>query len=345
MEKIVAKFSVKIFLISLVVLLCSQNVFAEKRFPYMGRVNGSRVNVRGGAGLNFGILTQLKQGEDVVIIEETDEWCKMKLPHGCSAWVFAKLIKNGKVNRDTINVRSGPGSNYAVLANLLRGESVFVLDDIGEWVKIEPPVNAGAWAYKQYITYLAPVDDYQDWLKKEKKAQVEFKELEAFRKEELFKSIEDIDFELLIEKYETFIEEYPTFPETKQAENRILDTKAKQEVAMKTLGPLYQPKDRNLKPEKVIITKEKERKPKEKSYSGKLLKLKKEVEGNVYYLKSSGFLFSRKLCILKADNVDLSSLENRKITILGKEISRTKGNIPIVELLDIDLKDHIGEDF
>lgn len=108
------------------------------------------VNVRGQAYINSEIVTHLKRGDVVTVIEEvtrkakSDEpgrWAKIALPAGTVVWVNTQFI-----NADTkavipkkLNVRSGPGENYSVLGRIEKGTVLKTLDTKGDWTKVEAP--------------------------------------------------------------------------------------------------------------------------------------------------------------------------------------------------------------
>lgn len=114
------------------------------------------VNVRGQAAINSEIVTHLKRGDLVTVLEEVtlkkpkaDEpakWAKVALPAGSVVWVNTMFIKpdTKAVTPKRLNLRSGPGENYSILGRIERGTIVKELETKGEWMKIEAPTNSYA---------------------------------------------------------------------------------------------------------------------------------------------------------------------------------------------------------
>jgi uncharacterized protein YgiM (DUF1202 family) len=114
------------------------------------------VNVRGQAAINSEIVTHLKRGDLVTVLEEitlkkakTDEpskWAKIALPAGSVVWVNSTFIKpdTKAVIPKRLNMRSGPGENYSILGRIDRGTVVKEVETKGEWMKIESPTNSYA---------------------------------------------------------------------------------------------------------------------------------------------------------------------------------------------------------
>ena len=114
------------------------------------------VNVRGQAAINSEVVTHLKRGDLVTVLDEvtlkkskTDEpakWAKIALPVGSVVWVNTTFIKpdTKAVIPKRLNVRSGPGENFSVLGRIDRGTVVKEVETKGEWMKIEAPTNSYA---------------------------------------------------------------------------------------------------------------------------------------------------------------------------------------------------------
>lgn len=312
--------------------ILSSNVAIANPLPYKGRINGSRVNVRGSHTISSDVMTQVKKGLDVTVIEEREGWSKIIMPYGISTWVYAPLIKNNLVNRDVINVRSGAAVHYPVLAKLKRGDVVEIIDEADGWAKITPPAGVGGWISSKYITFLASVNNYDKWLKGEKEAKIEFEKIEDFRKREMFKAIEEVDFNQIIKKYSDFIKEYGNYPEHLVARERIADAEAKKKMAIKSgsyvqhsepvaYSTVSTPQTTSTSPSKQKV-----------SFVGKIKKLKKPVKDANYYLRSGG-LFGGNKCYVVSNDFNLAKYANQKVTIIGYALDNDKK--PLVNITEI----------
>jgi len=126
-----------------------------------------RVNVRGQAKLKSEVLTRLTNGEPVTVLEEIElkrsgaqepsAWAKIRLPGHAHTWVHATYIDANKtVTANKLNIRGGPGENYSILGQLMRGETVNEIQTKGRWIEIEPPTNAYAFVAAEYLSQEAP---------------------------------------------------------------------------------------------------------------------------------------------------------------------------------------------
>jgi hypothetical protein len=115
------------------------------------------VNVRGQANINSEIVTHLKRGELVTVLDEItlksakpDEpakWAKIALPVGTPVWVSAHFVDNNTktVTANRLRLRSGPGENYSTLGMIEKGTVLKELETKGDWIKIE--AGTGAYAF------------------------------------------------------------------------------------------------------------------------------------------------------------------------------------------------------
>jgi uncharacterized protein YgiM (DUF1202 family) len=122
----------------------------------VGLVKKDRVNVRGQANVKSEVVTQLRKGEAVTILEEIPvtkpkkgepaAWARIQLPPNTPVWVYAPYIETaGKtVNIRRVNIRSGPGENFSILGRLERGTPVKEIRTVAPWMEIESPTNAFA---------------------------------------------------------------------------------------------------------------------------------------------------------------------------------------------------------
>jgi SH3-like domain-containing protein len=130
-----------------------ETVAAAPLTPGPATARQDNVNIRGQAAINSEIVTKLKKGEQVTVLEEitnkkpkADEpakWAKIKLPAGAVVWVHSMYIDaDKKVKPKKLNLRSGPGENYSVVGTVEKGAAVKEIEKKGDWIKVEAPAEA-----------------------------------------------------------------------------------------------------------------------------------------------------------------------------------------------------------
>ncbi|HUP46151.1 MAG TPA: SH3 domain-containing protein [Thermoanaerobaculia bacterium] len=60
-----------------------------------GRVTATALNVRADASTDAEVLTLVRRGDELSLIEEHDGWYRVRLPSGESGWVSARYVSRG----------------------------------------------------------------------------------------------------------------------------------------------------------------------------------------------------------------------------------------------------------
>lgn len=133
----------------------------------------SYLNVRSGAGTNYGVTGSLKNGQEVEIMGESSGWYKVKYDGSKEGFVSSQYVekitsntsnnsqteKSGQVINVTsnLNVRQGAGNNFYVIGYLLNNQGVQVISTEGNWYKIKYSTSTGTkegYVSKDYIKIL-----------------------------------------------------------------------------------------------------------------------------------------------------------------------------------------------
>jgi uncharacterized protein YgiM (DUF1202 family) len=126
-------------------------------------VKKNRVNVRAKATPNSEVITQLKKGETVTVLEEIAakkpkrgepaKWAKIQLPPNTPVWVYAPYIEttNNTVNIKRLNLRAGPGERFSIIGRIERGTPVKQIRTTDNWMEIEAPPNAYAFVAAEML--------------------------------------------------------------------------------------------------------------------------------------------------------------------------------------------------
>lgn len=118
-------------------------------------VKAARINLRGQPTTGSEVVTQLKQGEKITVLEEIvhtkpakgepAKWLRVALPSNTPVWVSTHFLTNGTVAVPRLNIRSGPGENFSVIGRVPKGTALKELRRNGDWLEVEAP--AVAYAY------------------------------------------------------------------------------------------------------------------------------------------------------------------------------------------------------
>jgi uncharacterized protein YgiM (DUF1202 family) len=77
------------------------------------------------------------------VYDDSSGW--LKISNSQSHWVYGKFttdVQRATVNANVLRVRSGPGTGFAVVDNLMKSEEVFISTIKGDWAKISLDFNS-----------------------------------------------------------------------------------------------------------------------------------------------------------------------------------------------------------
>lgn len=117
-------------------------------------VTANRLNVRqqpSGSAPRVVGRESVQLGAILRVYGESNGW--LKISNSQSHWVYAKYtsdVKRATVNASALRVRSGPGTNYAIVDSLMKSEEVFISNEVDGWCKISMEEK---WLSKSYLDF------------------------------------------------------------------------------------------------------------------------------------------------------------------------------------------------
>lgn len=124
-------------------------------------VDTNVLNVRKDAGTSHPITGTVKKGEKCTIVEEKNGWGKLKSGLG---WIsLAYTVKSStntsstssnytvRVTANTLNVRKGAGTSYAVTGQIKKGEVYTIVEEKNNWGKLKSGLGWISLAYTKKV--------------------------------------------------------------------------------------------------------------------------------------------------------------------------------------------------
>lgn len=192
--------------------------------PRTGEITGHDVNVRAGAHLNYEITAKLDKGDLVLITGEHGEWLRIAPPPGVLVWVAAEYVaSDGLVERDRVNVRSGPALKYNIVCQLRRDDHVVIKEtsEKRDWYGIVPPEGAAAYVHAKFVADKGPAGLYAEWAPRKAECLALLASADRLRAYELKREEAQIHFDAILEGYRRIEADYADMPEARTAKHRI----------------------------------------------------------------------------------------------------------------------------
>ena len=135
------------------------------------RVTPNALRIRSGPGLDNAIIGMLYRNNIVVGDEIVNDWVHVTTEDNKTGWSHRGFLElqeespppiEGKeiyrVNATSLNVRQGPGTNYAVVSSLKKDEMVngLAVSSNGGWAQVQKANGVIGWASIKYLTRVPP---------------------------------------------------------------------------------------------------------------------------------------------------------------------------------------------
>jgi uncharacterized protein YraI len=114
-----------------------------------GSVTASSLNIRKGASSSYPRIGRTVFGSILRIYEEKNNW--YRISQSKEEWVYSNYVRDVEravVNANTLNVRSGPSTDYHKVASVHKKQEVFIYEEIDNWCRIGIEDH---WVYKRYL--------------------------------------------------------------------------------------------------------------------------------------------------------------------------------------------------
>lgn len=110
------------------------------------KITTDQINIRSGPATSDGIVGTATKGDLFELIKEQDGWYNIRLSNGDTGWVImtystkvaaaSNLPQYVKIDSGSVNIRSGPGTSYAKVGQMLPNVALPVTGISGDWYEV-----------------------------------------------------------------------------------------------------------------------------------------------------------------------------------------------------------------
>jgi SH3-like domain-containing protein len=132
-------------------LLTSTSVFAAE---YLS-ITTDNANVRTGPGSNYPVSMELFKGYPLKVEKKEGEWYKITDFEKDSGWVHKSIVKKADTvivnSGKSINMRSGPSTKDAIVADVERGVVLTRISEEGDWTNVRHSSGTTGWIHNSLL--------------------------------------------------------------------------------------------------------------------------------------------------------------------------------------------------
>lgn len=133
--------------------------FSSPCIAKMVSISNDGVNVRSGPGENNNVKWEYGKGVPLYVIDQKNDWYKVKDFENDTGWVYKSLtspdpymiVKANKGSNKKINVRSGPGTGFNVVAKAYYGVVFKTIEQKKDWVQVEHDSGTVGWVKRSLL--------------------------------------------------------------------------------------------------------------------------------------------------------------------------------------------------
>ena len=122
-------------------------------------VEGNDVNMRSGPGTKYKVMWELGNGFPLVVLKQSGQWYRVRDFEGTIGWIHKDVVKRTphmivkvhKKSKKRINVRSGPGTKYRIVAKAYYGVVFTTLQQKNGWVKVQHEKGVTGWIKRSLL--------------------------------------------------------------------------------------------------------------------------------------------------------------------------------------------------
>lgn len=133
------------------------------------RVTANALRIRSGPGTNHSTIGMLYRNNIVEGEEIANEWVRVRTRENVTGWShrgYLELVEETpppseggekyRVDAASLNLRQGPGTNYAAIGSLKKSEMVdgLAVSPDGQWAQVRKSTGVTGWASLKYMTVI-----------------------------------------------------------------------------------------------------------------------------------------------------------------------------------------------
>ena len=117
-------------------------------------IRNDNVNMRSGPSTTSEVQWKLAKGYPLQVQERRNNWLRVKDFEGDTGWVSSSVVSTTRhyiVKGQTVNVRSGPGTNHRLVGSVKYGEVLRTIKRQGQWVEVRLPNGRTGWVASNLV--------------------------------------------------------------------------------------------------------------------------------------------------------------------------------------------------
>jgi len=109
-------------------------------------------NIHAGPGQKYKVITTVKAGSELLLLESDNDWHRVRLSDGRTGWIFRGVTRTIAPEKiiviEDARIRRGPGDEYKAFAIAKKGKTLDARGERGNWYLVDLPTGQSGWVSK-----------------------------------------------------------------------------------------------------------------------------------------------------------------------------------------------------
>lgn len=182
---------------------------------FTGKVTKNKVRMRYQPTLDGPILRELKEGDLLVIVGESEDFYAVQPPKDIKGYVFRTFVLDNFIEGKHVNVRLEPDVDAPIIGQLNSGDRVDgkISPANNKWLEISPPETTHFYIAKDYIEKAGGPNLIATIEKRREEVNRLLNSTFLISQTEMQKAFPEINLDLIVGNYNRVIKGYPDFPD------------------------------------------------------------------------------------------------------------------------------------
>lgn len=195
--------------------ISSQSAANSSFAAFTGKVTKNKVRMRYQPTLDGPILRELKEGDLLVVVGESEDFYAVQPPKDIKGYVFRTFVLDNFIEGKHVNVRLEPDVDAPIIGQLNSGDRVDgkISPANNKWLEITPPETTHFYIAKDYIEKAGGPNLIATIEKRREEVNRLMNSTYLISQAEMQKAFPEINLDLIVGNYHRVIKGYSDFPE------------------------------------------------------------------------------------------------------------------------------------
>lgn len=182
---------------------------------FTGKISKNKVRMRLLPNLDSPIVKELKQGDLLIVVGDTEDFYAVQPPQGVKGYIFRTYVLDNVIEANRVNVRLEPDLEAPVMTQLRTGDHVqgTISTLNNKWLEITPPDTTRFYIAKDYIEKIGDISKMAEIERRRDEVNILLNSTYLSSQTEMQNAFPEINLDRIYTNLNRVVNDYKDFPE------------------------------------------------------------------------------------------------------------------------------------